>query len=210
MKKILLIAKKYKLKVIEDACMAIGGKLYGKSPGNFGDVGAYSMHPLKTLNVIGDGGMITTNNYNVYKWMIKYRNHGMVDRDHINIWGVNMRLQPFQAIVALEQMKNLNNIIKIPKRLEENTETFSLYILRVKNRNKLKNFLIKKGIECKIHYPVPLHKQKAHLKSSYIKEDGYLPEAETQAKEIITLPMHQYLNKKQLNYMYKSILEFYK
>ena len=84
MKKIMKIAKNYKIKVVEDACMGIGGKLNGKSPGTFGDIGAFSMHPLKSLNVMGDGGMVVTNNKNIYLWIKKYRNHGMRDRDHID------------------------------------------------------------------------------------------------------------------------------
>ena len=112
MNKILAIAKKYKLYLIEDACMGIGAKINKKSPGTFGNVNAFSMHPLKSLNVMGDGGAVVTNNKNIFNWLKKYRNHGMVDRDHIDFWGVNMRLQPLQAIVAMEGLKKLNYVIK--------------------------------------------------------------------------------------------------
>ena len=71
------------------------------------------MHPLKSLNVMGDGGMVTTNNDKIANWMRKFRNHGMVDRDNIQFWGANLRLQPLQAVVALEELKKLNRIIKI-------------------------------------------------------------------------------------------------
>ena len=100
MKKIKNLAKKNKIKILEDACMGIGSKIYLKNPGTFGDIGTMSMHPIKTLNVMGDGGMIVTNNDKLAKWIRKYRNHGMKDRDHIDFWGVNSRLQPIQAIVA--------------------------------------------------------------------------------------------------------------
>lgn len=112
MKKILKIAKKYNIKIIEDACMGIGARVNNKSPGTFGIVNAFSMHPLKSLNVMGDGGMVCTNNKKLYEWMMKYRNHGMINRDQIDFWGVNMRLQPLQAIVAINQLKNLNKVIK--------------------------------------------------------------------------------------------------
>ena len=106
MDKIMKIAKMYKLHVVEDACMGIGAKVNKKSPGTFGTVNAFSMHPLKSLNVMGDGGMVVTDDKKIYSWMLRYRNHGMVDRDNIDFWGVNMRLQPLQAIVAIEGLKN--------------------------------------------------------------------------------------------------------
>ena len=70
------------------------------------------MHPLKSLNVMGDGGMVVTNNKSIYDWMLKYRNHGMIDRDNIDFWGVNYRIQPFQAIVA-ECLKKLDKVISL-------------------------------------------------------------------------------------------------
>ena len=104
--KIMKLAKKFKIHVVEDACMGIGAKLRRRSPGTFGIINAFSMHPLKSLNVMGDGGMVTTNNKKIFNWLKKFRNHGMTDRDHIQFWGLNMRLQPFQAIVASIGLKN--------------------------------------------------------------------------------------------------------
>ena len=80
---IMTIAQKYNLYVVEDACMGIGGIINSKHPGTFGDIGAFSMHPLKSLNVIGDGGMVVTDSYEFYEWMSRYRNHGMINRDEI-------------------------------------------------------------------------------------------------------------------------------
>jgi len=228
MKKIMSISKKNDLKVIEDACMGIGAKIKNKSPGVFGKVNAMSMHPLKSLNVMGDGGMVVTNNDQIAKWCKRYRNHGMIDRDHISSWGVNMRLQPLQAIVANIELrkvrkiinirnknarlldKHLSNIdgVSIPERKKDNTETFALYMARFKKRDKLKSYLIKNKIEVKVHYPIPLHLQKAALKMGYKKGD--FPESEKQAKELLTLPVHQHLNKRQLYFMIDKIKAFYK
>ena len=140
------------------------------------------MHPLKSLNAIGDGGMVTTNNKNLYDWIIKYRNHGMINRDQIDFWGVNMRMQPLQAVVAELGLKRLRKTIKlrnknakildegllklrdfvnVPQRVQNDLETFALYMATFKKRDDLKNYLIKNNIEVKIHYPIPLHKQKA-------------------------------------------------
>ena len=159
--KVLKIAKKFKVKIVEDACMGIGAKIKGKSPGTFGEVNAFSMHPLKSLNVMGDGGMVTTNNKKIYDWLSKYRNHGMINRDEIKFWGVNNRLQPLQAVVALEGLKKISNVVEkrnknanimdnllsnlypnvvIPNRPKGFRETFALYMCLVKKRNLLKNF----------------------------------------------------------------------
>ncbi len=222
--------KKYKNKIfiIEDACMGLGGRFKDKRPGTIGDVGAYSFHPLKTVNAIGDGGFIATKNKKIYDWCIKYRNHGMKDRDHIDIWGMNMRMQPFQCVVVMEGLKKLDNLVNqrninanyldkllsslksnilIPNRPIHETNTYCLYMIRVKKRDKLVKFLSNHGIETKIHYPIPLHKQKAAKKDIPL---GYsLPKSESQAKDILTLPIHQYLNKKQIIYMANKIKEFY-
>ncbi len=223
------LAKKHKIYIVEDACMGIGASIKGKSPGTFGIINAFSMHPLKSLNVMGDGGMVVTNNKKIFDWAKKFRNHGMIDRDHIDFWGVNMRLQPLQAIVALEGLKKINNVIKkrnenakqmdyllsnlspeviIPKRPKGYRETFALYMCLVKNRDRLLNYLNKNKIEAKIHYPIPLNKQKASKKLK-LNQKNFINTNE-QAKKLITLPIHQYLNKKHIKYIAKKIKNFYK
>ena len=225
---IIKLAKKYKIQVIEDACMGIGAKINKKSPGTFGIINAFSMHPLKSLNVMGDGGMVATNNKKIFNWIKKFRNHGMIDRDNIEFWGVNMRLQPLQAIVAIEGLKKIDNVIKkrnenarkmdqllsklsphllIPKRPKGYRETFALYMCLVKNRDKLLNYLIKNKIEAKIHYPIPLNKQKAARNLKLNQKDFII--ANEQSKKLITLPIHQYLTKKQISFMFKKIKQFY-
>ena len=209
--------------------MGIGGKIKRKSPGSFGIINAFSMHPLKSLNVMGDGGMVTTNNKKIFQWIKKFRNHGMVDRDHIDFWGINMRIQPLQAIVALEGLKKLENVIKkrninaklmdkllvslapdviIPRRIEQYRETFALYMCLVKKRDSLLKYLIKNNIEAKVHYPIPLNKQKA-AKNLNLNQKNFIT-ANKQAKQIITLPIHQYVSKKQILYIVQKIKKFYK
>ncbi len=227
MNQIMSIARQFKLKVIEDSCMAIGGKINRKSPGTFGDVGAYSMHPLKSLNVMGDGGAVVTNNKKIYSWMKKYRNHGMINRDEIEFWGVNYRMQPLQSIVAIEGLKKLNSVISkrkrnadylstnlsgikgilnIPKSKKGYRETYALYMILCENRDELMNYLLKKGVETKIHYPIPLHLQKAYL-DKYKKVK--IKNVEHQAKHLLTLPVHQFLNDKHMKYIVNSIKDFY-
>ena len=226
MSKIKDLANTYSLKVVEDACMAIGGKIEGIHPGTIGDLGAFSMHPLKSLNVAGDGGMVVTDNPDLYTWMKKYRNHGMKNRDEIDFWGVNMRIQPLQAVIANYFLDQVDDLVKkrnenalyldsllnklspnviVPYRINSNLETFSLYMVLVKNRDLLLKFLISKGIEAKIHYPIPLHKQNASRNFNARS----LPKVESQADSLITIPVHQYLNTNHMDFVFEAMHEFY-
>ena len=228
MQKILDICKKYNIYMVEDACMGIGASVNKKSPGTFGIVNAFSMHPLKSLNVMGDGGAIVTNDDKIAKWLRIYRNHGMINRDEITFWGVNVRLQPLQAVVALEGLKKLKSVIRkrkmnadrldkglkelfprviLPKRLKNYNETYALYMGLFEERDELINYLTKKGIEVKIHYPIPLHLQKASKIYNYKK--GNFPVSESQANKLVTIPVHQFIDKKGTDYILKHIKNFY-
>ena len=229
MKAILHLANNSGIHVIEDACMGIGARVNGRHPGTFGIIGAFSAHPLKSLNAIGDGGMVVTNNDTLADWMRKYRNHGMINRNQIEFWGVNMRMQPLQAIVLSHGLKRLDKTInkrnknahlidyglsdlkknvKTPERIDINTETFALYMGLFKKRDNLKKYLEAAGIEVKVHYPIPLHKQRAaQIKCRFdIKK---LVNSREQANELLTLPVHQFISKEQIQYMIKKIHDFY-
>jgi dTDP-4-amino-4,6-dideoxygalactose transaminase len=177
---------------------------------------------------MGDGGMLVTDDENLYQWMLQYRNHGMKDRDHIAMWGVNMRLQPLQAIVANNELPKVLQIIKnrnqnadfldvalrslaprviTPERKSYDVETYSLYMVLCEDRDELIKYLKGKKIDAKIHYPIPLHLQEAALNLGY--KEGSFPNAESQAKNIVTLPVHQFLDQRQLHYMVDCIQEFY-
>ena len=228
MKAIIEIARKHNLAVVEDACMGIGGSHRGIPQGRFGQIGAFSMHPLKSLNVMGDGGMLVTDDKDLFEWILQYRNHGMKDRDHITMWGVNMRLQPLQAIVANIELPRVPQIIEernrnaeyldtalvnlaphviTPERKTYDTETYSLYMVLCEDRDKLLKYLHEKKVDAKIHYPIPLHLQEAAVSLGY--KEGSFPIAESQAKKVITLPVHQFLNENQLQYMVNCIKDFY-
>ena len=227
---IVAICKKHKLTIVEDACMGIGASINGKAAGTFGDVNAFSMHPLKSLNAMGDGGIVVTGHDDAATWMKKYRNHGMIDRDHIEFWGVNMRMQPLQAIVGSHGLDRLANTIAlrnrnarlldaglselaghvhVPKRMEGHVETFALYMALFENRDALKDHLIKKGIEVKIHYPIPLHKQEAAKRNCRFDKNK-LGNADYQADRLITLPVHQFLNPEHMEYTVNTIRNFYR
>ena len=225
------ICQENNLKMVEDACPAIGGTQNKQHAGTFGDLGAFSMHPLKPLNVWGDGGMIATNSDELADWLRCYRNHGMVDRDHISMWGVNARLQPFQSIVGMHMLNNIEvevrqrreqaqyldkalaplegrGLISIPPRNAEDRDVYQLYVISARDRNKLVQNLVDNEVEAKVHYPVALHLQEAAKDLGYKKGD--FPEAEKQADEIITLPAHPFLSKEQLDFMVDRITNFYR
>ncbi len=227
MKLIKSIARKNNLKIIEDACHAINAKLDNVFAGNFGDFGCFSMHPLKNLNVWGDGGVIVTNNKKLAEKIFLLRNHGLVSRNINKIFGYNSRLDTIQAVVANHLLKKINFItnsrisnakyldtklkniseIKHPTRQKNLKEVFHIYSILVKKRNSLVSYLQKNKIDVKIHYPKPMHLQPASKYLNYKK--GSFPKTEYVSKNIISLPIHEYITKKNLDYMIKKIKEFY-
>lgn len=228
MPKIIEIAKKYNLYVIEDASQAAGAVLDGKPAGSFGIAGCFSLHPLKNLNVCGDGGIVVTNSKELYNKLILLRNHGLVNRDEVEIFGYNSRLDTIQAVIANEGLRNLDQTINmriknakqydsafanlgefitIPLRKENVKQVFHTYVIQVKDRDRLRTFLTDKGIESKVHYPIPIHMQRASRYMGY--KTGDFPEAEEQAKSIITLPVHQYLTDEEIDYVINAVKRFY-
>lgn len=226
MKKIMKIANKYNLKVVEDAAQAIGSKFDGKFAGTFGHVGCFSAHPLKNLNAIGDGGYLVTNNKSYYKKIKDLSNHGMTNRDKVKNFGYVSRMDNLQAAILNYKLKNLNNIIskrrknyKIYKKFlskkvffpkEKNNEfnTYHTFVVQVDKRNQLKNYLLKNRIATSIHYPIPIHLQPASNKLGY--KLGDFPITETQSNKIITLPIHQDLKKKDIFRICKMVNNFVK
>jgi len=220
------IAKKYNLYVIEDAAQSIGSKFKGKKAGSFGDIGCFSTHPLKNLNALGDGGFITTNSKKIYNLASMLRNHGQKTRDNILEFGYVSRMDALQAAVLDYKLKNLEEVIKLRRNnakiyfdninndhvdlpLEEKFEfnTYHTFVIQVKQRNALKKYLEKNGIETAIHYPTPIHLQPSAKRFGYTK--GSFKIAEKQSKKILTLPINQYLKRKEIDLVIKHINHFY-
>ena len=225
MNEIMRISKKYGIPVIEDAAQSIGSKYYGRKSGSFGEMGCFSAHPLKNLNACGDSGFITTNNYTYYKKALTMRNHGLVDRNLVKRFGFLSRMDVLQAAILNYRIKNLNQIIlkrrQNAKIYLENLDrrnyiindeknyqfnTYHIFVIQTKQRDKLIKFLKNKGIGTAIHYPIPIHLQPA---AKYLKyKKGDFPEAEKQASQILTIPVHQYLTQKELNWIIKNLNNF--
>ncbi len=229
MQKIKSIANKYNLKIIQDTCHGIESRYKKKHLIDYGDVCTYSMHPLKNLNIWGDGGFIITQNEKLAKKLLLLRNHGLVDRNKCEIFGFNSRLDTIQAVVANYKMRNkLKNItskrirnallfdkllkfnknVRLVKRLPHLKEVFHLYQINVKRRDELQKFLIKNSIDAKVHYPIPIHLQPA---AKYLKyKRGDFPMAEKMANTSLSLPVHEFINEKHIKFVVDLIDRFYR
>ena len=227
MDKILSISKKYKIPIIEDAAQSIGSKFMKKPSGSFGEINCFSVHPLKNLNACGDGGFLVTNNKKIYNSALKMRNHGLEDRNIVKSFGFISRMDNLQAAILNFRLSNLKNVIKkrrqnanyyiqninrdfylLPFEKKNEFNTYHTFVIQTKFRNKLKNYLEKKGIGTAIHYPIPIHFQPAAKYLRYKK--GHFPKAEKQAKEILTLPIHQNLKTKDLQKVVNCLNKFAK
>jgi len=223
---ILNIAKKHNLYVIEDACQAHGAEYKGKMVGSLGDIGCFSFYPGKNLGAYGDGGAVVTNNKEMDEKLRMLRNYGQKVKYVHLIKGFNSRLDSMQAAVLnvklnhLEKwtemrrkntklydklLKDVKGVI-IPKEAEDVKHVYHLYVIRVKDRDGLAEYLKSKGISTVIHYPIPLHLQKAF--SSMKLKEGDFPVTEKISKEVVSLPMYPEISNVQINYVCSAIKEF--
>jgi len=229
MPRIMNIARRNNLHVIEDAAQAVSATIDGQPTGSFGIAGGFSFHPLKNLNVWGDGGIATTNSKELSDRLRLLRNHGLKNRDEVEVFAYNSRLDTLQAIVANQLLNVLDAItdariknaktyddglsdltdhITLPPRKSNVKQVYHTYVIQARERNKLGAYLAEKGIETKVHYPVPLHLQPASQYLGY--QEGDFPVCEAQAKSILTLPVHQHLTDDQVTYVIDNIRKFYK
>ncbi len=224
MNPILELANKYNLFIIEDACQAHGAEYKGKKVGSIGDIGCFSFYPAKNLGAYGDGGLITTDNDDLSQKLRMLRNYGQPEKYIHEFIGVNSRLDEIQAAILrvklqylddwnerrrqiailYNELLEMSNII-IPKENENGKSVYHLYVIRSKNRNRLKKYLEKERIQILIHYPIPVHQQNAYLK---YKEKQNLPITEQICKEILSLPMHPWLSEKEIKLITNIILKY--
>ncbi len=227
MVKIKKIAKKYKLLIIEDAAQAMGSYYNKKHAGTFGNISAFSTHPLKNLNALGDGGFIITDNKKYYEKIKLYRNHGLKSRDNVEIVGVNSRLDSLHAEVLSYRLKRLKNIIsrrnnninlynktiscnqvKIIRSKKKFVDAHVMFITLCQRRDELQKFLLKNNIQSLVYYKTPLHFHKALKFLGYKKGD--FPVAEKLVKKVLAFPHHQHLTKNEIIKVANTINNFYK
>lgn len=236
MDEIMAIAKEHDLFVIEDNAQAIGANYHSangetKKAGAIGDVAATSFFPSKNLGCYGDGGAIFTNSDELAHTIRGIVNHGMYERYHHDVVGVNSRLDSFQAGVLRAKLPNLDRYnskrqqaankysaaLRDVDGLEtpvlegkEDTHVYHQYTLKIKNgkRDELAKYLQEKEIPFGIYYPIPLHKQNAYVDERYNEAD--FPVTNQLVKEVISLPMHTELEDEQIDHITQTIKDFLK
>jgi len=207
MPELMKIADKYGLKVIEDSAQAHGAQIDGKNPGEYGDFATFSFYPGKNLGAFGDAGALVTKDDQLAKQAKMLSNHGRYNEKYIHqIEGYNSRMDSIQAAVLRIKLKYLDqwtdmrikNAEKYDELLKDkevltpfvrdnSKHVYHLYVIRVDERDKLKNKLKTNDISAGIHYPIPLHLQPAYDYLAY--KVGDFPVSEKVSEEIISLPM---------------------
>ena len=214
--------------VIEDACQAVGAKHNHRMAGSMGDLGCFSLHPLKNLHVWGDGGIITTDNDAHANALRLLRNHGLTDRDTWAVCAYNSRLDPVQAAVALHYLPRVSVVnarrnaiaseyrsrlskvaqIRFPSIADSVYPSYHLLIVLAERRDALREHLKSRGIDAKVHYPTPLHLQPAMQRFGY--KAGDFPIYEHAIKDVLSLPVHEFLLSADVETVCDAIKEFYK
>lgn len=222
-----MIAKAHGLPVVEDACQSLLGEWKGRRAGTFGLAAGFSMHPLKIINVWGDAGLIVTNDADIDRKCRLLRNHGLRNRDEMEILGYNTRLDSIQAVVGKRMLpqvpgwveRRIGNAayydqafaripgVRIPPRMPECRSVYLLYILFAERRDALLAHCLAEGIEAKVHYPTPLYRQDALHHLGYAK--GSFPVTDRHAREMITFPVDQYLTTADQDRVVSAVRSFY-
>lgn len=219
---ILEIARKHDLLVIEDAAQAHGAEYKNKRVGAFGAAGIFSFYPGKNLGAYGEGGAIVTNDDAVARKARLLRDHGSPEKYVHEIVGYNFRLEGLQgAILAvklkyLDEWNNLrrqhaahyNDLLKdsgliLPREMDYARHVYHLYVVQTERRDELQKVLTEAGVQTGIHYPIPIHLQKAYENLNY--KTGDFPEAEKQAKRVLSLPMFAELTNVQIEFVAETI-----
>ncbi|MBI4356163.1 MAG: DegT/DnrJ/EryC1/StrS family aminotransferase [Candidatus Omnitrophica bacterium] len=226
MDEILAIAKRYRLYVLEDAAQAVGAKLHDRRAGSWGDAACFSLHPLKNLHAFGDGGVVTTNDEPLYRWLLQARNHGLKNRDECAFWSVNSRLDEIQAAMLRVQLRHLDQWtaerrrlaaryavllkphVEVPEERPGEHHVFQTYMIQADRRDALLRHLNDHDIEARVHYPVPLHRQPVTRDLGYGTDA--LPIATRAAGRILSLPLYPGLTEAQQQRVAQLIAEFYR
>ena len=221
---ILEIAKKNNLKVLEDACQAIGASYKGEKVGSMGDAGAFSFFPSKNIGCFGDGGIVTTNNDEISKNIKLLRDHGSEEKYKHKVIGYNSRLDNIQAAFLnlklpflqewtkkrIEHAEFFNNELKslplvTPYTPEGSTHSFHLYTLRSEHRDSIVKYLNEKGVASRAYYPIPQHLQECFEYLGY--KPGDFPEAEKASRECFSIPVFAELTEKEKKYIVEKLKE---
>jgi perosamine synthetase len=229
MNSILEISQKYDLAVVEDASQAHGAEYFGNKVGAIGDVGCFSFYPSKNMTVCGDGGMIVTNNEDVAKAAAKLRDCGRVSHYEHDVVGFTSRLNTVNAAIGRVQLRKLDlwnakrrGFAELYRRLLSDLEdvvlpqnggrsikpVYHLYVIRNSLRDDLKSWLEGCGIQCGVHYSIPIHLQPIYRRLFGYKT-GDFPHSELLSRTVISLPIFPELKKRGVEYICEMIRQFF-
>ena len=204
------IARKYDLRIVEDCAQSVGATFGKNKTGSIGDMGAFSFYPTKNLGAYGDAGAVTTADETLYKKLMELRNYGQRVRYYHDQFGINSRLDEMQAAILRVKLNHLDpwnkkrrqhaayyqTHLKSVSCLKENAygiPVYHLFVIRTPARDRMIDYLKSKGIQTLIHYPVPIHKQKA-FPGKENQHDKTFPRTERFAGEIVSIPIYPELS----------------
>lgn len=225
MSRIRMLANQHGLAVVEDAAQAIGARHEGRRVGGLGTAGCFSLHPLKNLGVYGDGGLITTDNDVLADALRRLRNHGLRNRDECAQWGFNSRLDPLQAAFAEVKLPRLDawnrrcrdiaaayrgalsSWVQVPVDQADEECVYHNFVIRTPQRDALRDHLAARGVDTRVHYPIPIHLQEAALDLGH--RAGDFPRVENFARTMISLPIYPELNDTEVAYVIAGVTGFF-
>lgn len=226
METIMKVASRHGIKVLEDVAQATGATYRGQTAGTIGDFGAFSFYPSKNLGAFGDGGAISTNSEEMYKKLVMLRNYGQSKRYYHDIVGINSRLDEIQCAILGAQLPyvhewnerrreiaarytaGLKDVVVTPVEQPGCKHVYHLYVIQTPYRDELQQYLLDRGVQCLIHYPIPAHLQQAYAFLGY--KAGTLPTTEHIVKRILSLPMFPELTDEQVDLVIEGIKDFHK
>lgn len=230
MSAIMKLAKEHNVSVVEDCAQSAGARWKGKPTGSFGELGAFSFYPTKTLGAYGDGGMITTGNEKLHELLLSLRAHGSKGGKYRHEFvGINSRLDEIQAAILNVKLKRLGRAnerrrkagrlydalfecakiraVRVPKPAKDVTCVYHQYAIYAGNRDALLTHLQSKGIAANVYYPIPLHLQPCFSYLGYKKGD--FPNTEQASESVLNLPIFPEISPAQQKFVVSSIQEFY-
>lgn len=217
------LAEKYSLHIIEDAAQAFGSKFNDQKVGSLSDITCFSLHPLKNLNACGDSGFIATNSEEIAAKIRKYRNHGQVERNNSEIFGVVSRFDSIQAAILFIRLNKIDEVIN-KKRVNAKIyndllsdkgittpivskkvfHSYHLYVIEIESRDEIMKDLSEMRIDTRIHYPKLITDQTAYL-SKFSRSST--PIADYQKKRMLSLPIHTNLSQEDITYVCSKLIE---
>lgn len=206
MEGILKVADRHGIPVIEDAAQSVGTVYHGRRTGSLALAACFSLHPLKILHGIGDAGIVTTRDERLYQWLLKARNHGLRNRDEVEFWSTNSRLDTVQAAilgvmldhldewirerraVAQEFSAALRDVVNVPAEAPGCMHSYQTYMIQAERRPALLEHLRQRGIDAKVHYPLTIPMQEAARSLGHAPDD--FPHARWLSERIVSLPLY--------------------